>query len=827
MNAHFSPARAGNPSAAPMLTNADAVPPALRSRPRWVLWKAFPNATDPNRTDKKPVRPDTFDQLSSWQQPHMWLPFADAVDAMQRGAALGHTTGLGFVFSSDCDVFCFDTDIRGYHDFETAMTAQKALHLLAQFPTWAEASLSGNGRHHFYVGAPRGVKLSGSSIYAGGGFIAVTGNAIEGSCFDLVDGAQVLAALPGTGAGQMLARDKAADELLASDPALLAAAFRAVKNEGFGYHEWVNIGLALRGAFEDQSIAWELFRDFTDRYGGEHTEETLRVFNSVAGVQSLGADFLWQMIGKQPSAMAAAAKAQAPGGSVGVSSGGTWSPVPAAVGLADLPNSAEPVTIDQQGNAVQATPEIDGELELSKTNPLESAVHFAKRMAKLVRWRGVFYRWNGRHYDAVTDEAVRSVIWQFLGSARTGNGSGSGAPFSPTSSDVSGVLDALKAVTNYGDIDAPGWLVQPESGWLPRNMIEMANGLFDVATGQHIPHMWQYFCLGVTEVAYVPDAPPPVRFLQFLREAFPDDPEAVECLQEWCGYLMTNDTSMQKMLLLVGAKRGGKGTILRLLEQLVGKLNTVSTTLSSLAGDFGVAPLIGKKLVMIGDAGAARRGDAEFAGEILKGISGEDKVIANRKQKDHWQGTLSGRIAIAANTTPKVIDPSGALASRFLALRFTQSFIGREDPQLGEKLTAELPGIFNWALDGLRRLQARGRFVQPASGADEVRAMAQSGSHAIAFVDECCELVPDAWEPLKDIYARYRAWAKQTGRAELAENTFAQELDSAFMGTVRHYRPKLKDGSRPHSRMGLRIIPVPMIPPGAFGTPRPEVVAED
>ena len=53
-------------------------------------------------------------------------------------------------------------------------------------------------------------------------------------------------------------------------------------------------------------------------------------------------------------------------------------------------------------------------------------------------------------------------------------------------------------------------------------------------------------------------------------------------LQEWVGYLLTQDTRQHKILLIVGPPRSGKGTIGRVLRELLGHENVVGPTLSSL-----------------------------------------------------------------------------------------------------------------------------------------------------------------------------------------------------------------------------------------------------
>ena len=86
--------------------------------------------------------------------------------------------------------------------------------------------------------------------------------------------------------------------------------------------------------------------------------------------------------------------------------------------------------------------------------------------------------------------------------------------------------------------------------------------------------------------------------------------------------------------------------------------------------------------------------------ERLLSISGEDEQQIDRKFLPPWQGKLHVRFWIFANELPRITDASGALASRFVLVTLRNSFLGREDLQLTEKLLTELPGILNAALGG-------------------------------------------------------------------------------------------------------------------------------
>ena len=69
------------------------------------------------------------------------------------------------------------------------------------------------------------------------------------------------------------------------------------------------------------------------------------------------------------------------------------------------------------------------------------------------------------------------------------------------------------------------------------------------------------------------------------------------------------------MFLFVGPKRGGKGTIARVLTSMVGRHNVAGPTLASLGTNFGLQDLIGKPVAVISDARIGSKSDASLIAE--------------------------------------------------------------------------------------------------------------------------------------------------------------------------------------------------------------------
>jgi len=351
---------------------------------------------------------------------------------------------------------------------------------------------------------------------------------------------------------------------------------------------------------------------------------------------------------------------------------------------------------------------------LSPGAPLASARELIRRHYTAAELRtihhrgGVFYWWTGTHYPAADDATIRAKVYEFLdGATRWDEDEKANVPFQPTRNKVHDVIDALKAAANLDSATtAPAWL-DDTADLPPAEIVACTNGLLHLPTRSLLKHSPSFFVHNALDFAYDTDALDPVEWLRFLDSLWPEDPASIETLQEMFGYLLTGDTRQQKVFLLVGPKRSGKGTIARIMTALLGRDNVCGPTLASLGQNFGLAPLIGKQAAVIADARLGARADQVAVAERLLSISGEDSITIDRKFLPAWTGRLSARFVILTNELPRLTDASGALASRFIVLTLAQSFYGREDHTLAGRLLPELPGILNWSIEGWERLQAR------------------------------------------------------------------------------------------------------------------------
>ena len=452
------------------------------------------------------------------------------------------------------------------------------------------------------------------------------------------------------------------------------------------------------------------------------------------------------------------------------------------------PRDIPPPPAVQTVRATPVQPSADGEPLILDPKRTAATVrmfldqHFTDRntgLRTIRHYSGEFWRWKNNRYQQIEDAALRNMLVPWLDGAYCYTAKGDLKPFPANdgtiSSTVNGIADACFVDKST---PIPSWLhPHPDDNTQPGDLIPLRNGTLHLPTGRFIQPTPALFNLTACEFDYDPNPPTPQTWINFLVSLFDDDYQMPELLQEYAGYCLTTDTSQQKILAQIGPPRCGKGTIVRTIAALVGNDNVASPTVDGLAQQFGLQDLLGKSVATINDA---RFGGphVQVVLERLLNISGEDAVSVQRKFLGAQRLKLPIRFIISSNELPRVIDAAGALAKRMMIVQFTRSFYGQEDTTLSARLAAELPGIFQWALAGLRRLRARGRFIQPDNSRSLAEELESLASPVGSFVNDCCKT--DGRLYLDDAYAAWTRWCEDEGRDySIPKQTFSRDLRAA------------------------------------------------
>lgn len=451
-------------------------------------------------------------------------------------------------------------------------------------------------------------------------------------------------------------------------------------------------------------------------------------------------------------------------------------------------------------------------LMIFKSSPMETAQMFHNTMpegGRILFWRGEFYSWDRSRFVVRDRVYIEQRLYHWTKNCTTlrknpDTGEFETVAFQPTAATINDIVHALRAVC-YVDIPEPQCWIEQRPGDPPASeIIAFRNGFLHWPTRRLMPAHDRLFVISALEFDFDPSAAPAAEWTQFLSTVFPCDPESIDALGEMFGYLLTDDTAQQKMFMLVGPPRSGKGTILRVLESLVGYANRVCPSLAGLGTQFGMQPLIGKRVAMISDARLSGKADQQPIVENMLRISGEDSMTIDRKNKDAWSGKLSTRFVIATNELPAFSDASSALANRFILFRFTVSFLGREDMGLTGRLLNELPSIVLWALEGLDRLNKRGYLLRPQSAQELASELLEQTSPIRSFVDECCVLGDGMQCDRDDLFKAWQKWCRDQGRDHPGTKVnFGRQLSAAFP-SIKRSQPR-EGGTRSNLYTCVRL----------------------
>lgn len=241
--------------------------------------------------------------------------------------------------------------------------------------------------------------------------------------------------------------------------------------------------------------------------------------------------------------------------------------------------------------------------------------------------------------------------------------------------------------------------------------INFPNGLLDNREKKLIPHNPQVLSTLQFSFDYDPKAACPV-FRKYVRDLCtkPDgsvDEDQILQIQEYLGFCLSNEpmSKIKKAMILVSLQgNSGKSVLVRLLALIHGIDRIASIKLTELKPDnkFILGNIPEVRVITCGDESNTTVDDSS----IFKALTGGDAIKCEEKGKQGYSFIFRGGFIIACNGLPFFQDDKGShIFDRLMILPCEHHITDAiKDPDLDEKLSKELPGIFNWSLEGLYRL---------------------------------------------------------------------------------------------------------------------------
>jgi P4 family phage/plasmid primase-like protien len=411
----------------------------------------------------------------------------------------------------------------------------------------------------------------------------------------------------------------------------------------------------------------------------------------------------------------------------------------------------------------------------------------------VVLHRGFWFAFNGQCYDRTTDDDIaHSVLARmqqapelvskckraFVGDVVANLASRVRIPNEIELGGWTSVDGPLSIVARNGIVDVDAYLAERDD-WLK----------------PHDPDLLATVCLPF-EVDPEADCP---LWMSVLEKIMPDE-ETRTRLQQWFGLNMVPDISHQLAAILVGDGSNGKSTVLEILGDLVGRGNYSTVPLERFGERFDLAAMVGKSANIAHEMGEI---DKAAEGVLKQLISGEEMTF-ERKHKDPYQARPTARLTFSTNVLPRFADRTDAIWRRLLIFPFNVKIRQEEkDYSILDKLRAELPGIFNWAIYGLELLKAHGIGESLEMSNTKAR-YREAVNPFLQWVDDRIDDTGLGTVETAKLHEDYRSWCGTNGYHPLAARTFESELERHFRRTVS--RPRDNGGARPRVFPGLRIV---------------------
>ena len=308
-------------------------------------------------------------------------------------------------------------------------------------------------------------------------------------------------------------------------------------------------------------------------------------------------------------------------------------------------------------------------------------------------------------------------------------------------------------------------------------LVNVRNGLLDIRDMSFKEHTPSYLSTVQLNVEYNPQVDCP-QFKKFLNEVL--DCKLIPLVQEIVGYLLTTNTASQKAFVFWGPARTGKSTLLWVVEYLLlGKKNVSNIPWQEIGDKFKTAELLGKLANVFSDLPSKSIDDTG----IFKVVTGEDYLMAEKKNKNPFKFKPFARLVFSCNELPRnYVDRTEGFYRRLIIVPFSRQIDkSKIDKALKYKFQREKEGIFNWALEGLKRLYENNFEFSENELTDGVKKeYKRENNNVISFVEECCELDGLFSCSRIELYESYKEFCVEAGLKALSQIKFNKELEGNF-----------------------------------------------
>ncbi|EEM44069.1 phage/plasmid primase, P4 family [Bacillus cereus] len=733
--------------------NFNEIPTGLKNLPQWVLWRKEERNGKPTK-----IPYQANGEMAQANNRRTWSTFATAVKFYLEG----DYDGIGFVFSRQDNYIGIDIDKCAV----AGKTNTFATEIIDTLDSYTEFSPSEKGIHIIIKGSlPQSVLGTGRKntkhgleIYSYGRFFTFTGNRENSN--DVYDRTDELAEIfeiyfdDSDRQGRVNLAEFEKDEIKVSNDALWERMFRS-KN-----------GDEIRSLFNGNLV------------NDDHSASDLSLMNHLAfwtGKSATRMDSMfresglmrdkWDVIHFSDTNETYGERTIA----TAISSTSST--------ILDYKQQFEEFSFDFRDvgdNEDEARP-VNRKFMLTEMGNAERIATEYGHVIRFVNGSG-WYTWDGKHWKEDRSRAVERITSKTLRKLLKSEDEREvkwGRQCEKRAIRMNSIKDMIPLVpAQREDFDTHQYLLNVE------------NGVIDLKTGKLSPHDRDFMLTKMVNIEFKQGEDCP-NWKLFLDSIFKDvegntDYELIEFIQKSIGYSLTSDISEQVMFFLYGSGRNGKSTFINTIKSLLGNYakQTNSDTFIKKKHDSGVnndiARLAGARFV---SAVESEEGQ-QLSEALVKQITGGEPISARFLRQEFFEFTPAFKVFFTTNHKPIIKGMDEGIWRRVRMIPFIVTIPkDKVDRKLPEKLSMEMSGILNWAIEGCLKWQ-RESLGEPKAIQDATNHYKEEMDILEPFLLDKCFLHPQAKMEAKELYSEYSRWCNEEGEIILRNRTFYRLLEN-------------------------------------------------
>jgi putative DNA primase/helicase len=421
------------------------------------------------------------------------------------------------------------------------------------------------------------------------------------------------------------------------------------------------------------------------------------------------------------------------------------------------------------------------------------ALRFSRRHAAELRYvaaLGRWYRWDGKLWREDDTLAVFDLVRTICrrASAECGEGEKATATRLAGGATVAAVERLARADRQHAaTIDQ----------WdCDQFLLNTPAGTVDLRTGEIHAHQPRQYLTKITAAGPGSECP---LWLKFLERITNHSPELQSFLQRIVGYCLTGSTREHAIFFLYGTGANGKSVFLSTIGGMLRDYAKTAPVSSFTASNnqqhpTDIAGLRGARLVTAIETETGSR----WAESKIKTLTGGDKITARFMRQDFFEFFPQFKLFVAGNHKPELQSVDEAMRRRLHMIPFIVTIEKEErDPELTEKLRAEIPGILGWAIEGCLAWQREG--LNPPAVVRNATDQYLAAEDALGmWIEDHCVTGPRHWVAGAALFKNWSQWCDRAGERPGTQKHFAQALEA------RGFRQERTNKARGFAGIALR-----------------------